>query len=128
MTAIQEPRNGLYYNWESGEAGWGDSLNGDLLDLGISKYLSVTNMTTTVPPGSPTLGDTYVVDTAATGLWAGHDGEVAVWANPVGPGTPTPEWIFLAPNSGWLIFDESSSQLHAHNGTGFSTNGFLFTF
>jgi hypothetical protein len=128
MSEAQEPRNGIYYNWDPSDEGYGTGINLNLLYLGLRLYLSVINMTTSTPPVSPTLGDTYIVAATATGDWAGLEGYIAVWSPGVETGTPSNEWQMLDPNAGWLCFDESTGQLHAHNGSGWSTNGFAFTF
>lgn len=41
----------------------------------------------TAPPASPAEGDVYIVGSAATGLWAGHDQEVAAWVDGA--------WVFI---------------------------------
>src|SRR6266705_3553261 len=38
---------------------------------------AVINNTTSVPPGSPTLGDAYLVAAGATGAWAGKSNYIA---------------------------------------------------
>lgn len=46
----------------------------------------------TVPPGSPAVGDAYIVDAAATGAWSGHDDEIAFFFGGV--------WNFILPTLG----------------------------
>lgn len=43
----------------------------------------------TAPPGTPSVGDAYIVAATATGAWAGHENEIAVWFGGV--------WNFLGP-------------------------------
>lgn len=50
-----------------------------------------------MPPGAPETGARYIVVAAATGDWAGHEVEVALWS---GTG-----WIFLVPQTGWRAWD-----------------------
>jgi len=57
---------------------------------------SVLDKDLTSPPGSPSLGDTYIVGTAATGDWATHDDEIAIWT--------ARGWEFITPGTGWLIY------------------------
>lgn len=40
---------------------------------------SVSSFTTTATPGSPSLGDAYLLPASCTGAWAGHEGGVAVY-------------------------------------------------
>lgn len=45
------------------------------------------------PPGSPSEGDVHGIGTGATGLWAGQDGDVAIYQNG--------GWAFVTPVAGW---------------------------
>lgn len=68
-----------------------------LLDGAVQ--LSVEALDHTVPPVSPLAGATYALGVAATGVWAGHDGECAIWS---GSG-----WRFLAPGEGWWAWNKA---------------------
>ncbi|MDI6026602.1 DUF2793 domain-containing protein [Corticibacterium sp. UT-5YL-CI-8] len=57
--------------------------------------LTVTAKTTT-PPGAPDEGERHLVDTGATGPFAGKDGQIAAWQDGV--------WVFYQPLQGWLAF------------------------
>lgn len=48
------------------------------------------------PPASPAVGDAYLVAASATGLWSGHEDDIATWQ---GLG-----WEFLPPFAGLVIF------------------------
>ena len=71
-----------------------------LLDAVVQ--LSVLDRDLTTPPALPADGDRYIVASAATGLWAGWDLNVATWVDGV--------WMRLMPRTGWLawIADEAS--------------------
>lgn len=58
--------------------------------------LNVLSATATTPPATPDEGDRYLVATAATGDWAGHDTELAVWDNGA--------WLYIAAQTGWVAF------------------------
>lgn len=45
------------------------------------------------PPPSPQSGDRHIVAASASGAWAGHDGEIAVYADAA--------WSFITPLPGW---------------------------
>lgn len=78
----------------------------------------VRSRTTTVPPGSPAEGDTYIVAPAATGAWSGKDGSVAAWLGGA--------WSFTTPAEGWLAYVLDSAELavmQASAWTSFVTNG-----
>lgn len=47
-------------------------------------------------PGTPAEGSRYIVDTGATGDWAGRDGEVALFE--------TNAWRFFVPRAGWRAY------------------------
>ena len=53
------------------------------------------------PPGSPSVGDTYVIGTTPTGDWSGQAGNIAVRSNT--------SWIIIAPYTGAMgwIRDEN---------------------
>jgi len=52
------------------------------------------------PPGGPGDGDRYLIDTAPSGAWATHAGQVAAWN-----GTT---WLYYTPKKGWSIYVESN--------------------
>lgn len=60
---------------------------------------TVINMTVTAPPGSPVNGDAYVVASPATGLFAGHEDDFALWFAEIA------EWLFITPRDGWFTHD-----------------------
>lgn len=65
--------------------------------------LAIIDRDLAAPPGSPTQGDTYLVDTAATGDWSGQDDNLAIWT-----GT---RWVFILPKEGFRgrIIDEAQN-------------------
>ena len=115
MSAKTEPRSGLQYGWDLGEQNWKDGMDATLQWLGrFGVHLSVKNRTTTAPPGSPAAGDTYLVAAAATGAWAGKDGQVAVWS------ASAAAWQFGVPRTGWVAYIEAEAKLAAYTGSGWS--------
>lgn len=60
------------------------------------------------PPASPLEGAAYIIGTGASGVWAGHDGEMAVWQD----GT----WNFHPPQEGWRVWNKAESALVAYVG------------
>jgi len=58
----------------------------EILDLVVQ--LRVQSFDDTDPPAAPVEGHVYVPASGATGAWAGHDGELAVWRDGI--------WQFLA--------------------------------
>jgi hypothetical protein len=74
------------------------TLNQGLRRLDALVQLTVISISNT-PPGSPADGDRYIVGTAPTGAWAGHDEKIAAY---IGGG-----WTYWTPAVGWLAFVQS---------------------
>lgn len=64
---------------------------------------SVVNRTTTTPPGSPTEGATYIVAAGATGVWAGWDGDLALYVDG--------SWYRLEAVQGMRVWDLAADEL-----------------
>lgn len=78
---------------------------------------SVLNVTTAAQPVSPTLGDMYLVATAATGTdWAGKDGQIAVYT--------ARGWAFIVAPIGRLLYAENTGSFWHKNAGGTWTLGF----
>jgi hypothetical protein len=71
--------------------------------------LSVRDRDLTAPPGTPSDGDRYIVAASATGVWAGHAGEIAVHQDGA--------WDFHVPHEGWCCWVEDENSFLIHNGT-----------
>lgn len=78
------------------------TFNEAMLWADILIHLSVKDRDLTAPPGSPADGDTYIVATGGTGLWAGKDLNVAAWINAA--------WKFFPPREGWQAWIEDENQ------------------
>jgi hypothetical protein len=77
---------------------WFDGIPVDMpLELKLSR-LSVADRDLTAPPGSPSVGDTYIPAATATGAWAGHEDDVAIWW--IAPGASAAAWVFHTPETG----------------------------
>ena len=109
MTASTEPRGGLDLGWSSGEDGWGDAMNANLLRLSrLGFHPSVLSATTTAPPGSPVSGSGYIIPSGATGAWAGKTGQVAVWDGSA--------WAYAVPRDGWTMHVDGAGLTTYYNG------------
>jgi hypothetical protein len=60
--------------------------------------LSVLDKDTTAPPTTPSFGDAYLVLAGATGDWASHPDDVAIWT--------ARGWSYVPPEIGALVFVE----------------------
>ncbi|TQV85183.1 DUF2793 domain-containing protein [Exilibacterium tricleocarpae] len=103
MPATQGPGIGLYYGWDFDESGWDQQMTTNLRRLDIFNRATVLDRNLSAPPAMPTDGDTYIVGPAPTGLWAGHENEIAVWRD------AETVWEFYTSPIGkpWYIDDES---------------------
>lgn len=61
------------------------------------------------PPGSPSEGDRYLIDTSPTGAWVGHAEEITEYIDGA--------WEFFTPNEGWAVFIEDVDLLEVYNST-----------
>lgn len=55
------------------------------------------------PPASPTDGLCWLIGSAATGDWAGHDGAIAM--------RQLGQWLFVAPRDGMQCLDKATGQM-----------------
>lgn len=62
------------------------------------------------PPGSPADGAAYVVAAAATGAWAGKEGQIAYWRSSANA------WSFLVPANGWLAWVDDEAKRYSREG------------
>ena len=71
--------------------------------------LAVLDRDQTTPPASPSEGDRHIVAYGATGLWAGWDGDVALWTDGA--------WMRLPARDGWRAWVASEATLVLRIGT-----------
>ncbi|AXX99201.1 DUF2793 domain-containing protein [Profundibacter amoris] len=71
--------------------------------------LMVLAVDQTAPPATPNDGDRYIVPAGATGDWAGHEGDIAVFEET--------SWQFLTPGKGWVGWVDTANELHVFDGT-----------
>jgi len=77
--------------------------NEALLALDALVQPVVASRAVTAPPAAPLLGEAYIVADGASGAWAGHDREIAVWRSGA--------WVFHDPASGWQVYVEDAREL-----------------
>ena len=71
--------------------------------------LSVKDRDLAAAPGSPADGDRYIVASGATGVWAGWDLNIALWADGA--------WLRLPPRTGWRAWVEDEGVLLVYDGS-----------
>lgn len=102
------PNVGLKGGYDPGENGWGDAQNLNLLTLSVLTQGTVIDKVA-AEPGSPTAGDVYLLDeTHAT-----HANAVAVYDGPTGE----EDWVYLDPNPGWLLYNQTEEYYEKFDGT-----------
>ncbi len=74
---------------------------------GLSQ-ITILDITAT-PPAAPAAGDGYGIATGATGLWSGHEGELALYQDGY--------WLFTKPKRGWLAWLESKAWTYYFDGS-----------
>lgn len=85
------------------------TVNEALARLDAVAQMRVISGSLTTPPASPLDGQAYLVPTGASGLWGGHVGEIALFANG--------GWVFLVPRAGWRLWDEGLAAWRMFDGT-----------
>lgn len=117
MAVIIGENLGLGREWDLGETYKNDmDDNLKLLDGVIN--LNIIDRDLTDPPGSPATGDRYIPAATATGTWAGHEDDIAIF-------TIASQWRFITPKSGWLAVIEDEDVLCRFNGS-IWTSGIAF--
>jgi len=61
------------------------------------------------PPGSPSHGDVYLVDTAGSGDWTGYNNYIAYYLNN--------QWKFVVPRDGMRAYMQDTDEYLFYNGT-----------
>jgi len=61
------------------------------------------------PPGSPSHGDVYLVDTAGSGVWVGYNNHIAYYLNN--------QWKFVVPRDGMRAYNQDTDEYLYYNGT-----------
>lgn len=87
------------------------TVNQALVQLDSVIQLNVISRTLTLAPTLPNDGDKYIVATGATGVWAGQDGNLAIYAE------NGSVWRFIAPKTGWTCFSIADNAMYEFTGT-----------
>lgn len=84
----------------------------DGADIDISAVIGLQN----APPGSPVVGDSYIVGTSPTGAWSAHASDLALWT--------LRGWVFAQPGVGQTVYrkdtDGNTQYNEAGNWVGFA--------
>lgn len=83
--------------------------NDALMRLDALVHLVVASRTQTVPPASPAETSAYIVPAGGTGVFAGHQDELAIFEDGA--------WNFLPPRAGWQAWVTDEAEHHVWIGT-----------
>jgi len=83
-----------------------------------TRFFKIVDKDLTAPPGSPTLGDSYIVATGGSGDWAGEDKHVATYT--------ARGWMFTVPVAYDLAAVTDESMVYHYSAGGSWTSGFPF--
>ncbi len=84
-------------------------------DLGIiDAFLqpNVISNVVTVPPGTPSDNDKYIIPSGASGVWAGHTDYISVYS------LTNLLWNFYLPKIGWTIYNQSYPGIFVYTSLG----------
>lgn len=107
MPATKQNNIGLWQGWSPGEDGWGDEMNYNLRSLDTLVQAFVLGILA-APPGSPSDGDTYIVDSGGTGAFSGQDDKIARYDGSA--------WEFYPSKDGWRVFNQADNAYYRHVG------------
>lgn len=79
----------------------------ELAELGL--VASVVSRTVATPPGSPSLGDRYIIGPSPTGAWSGAANSIASW-----DGT---QWLIAPPVLGARVLVDADDSTYAYDGS-----------
>jgi hypothetical protein len=75
---------------------------------GFAGYIQAKSVGDNSPPGSPAEGDIYIVGTAGTGAFSGHNEQVAIYYNAA--------WLFRPPIEGFLVYAQDENAWYKYDG------------
>jgi hypothetical protein len=101
--------------WEQNQSQPHVTVNTALRLLDSLCQLRVLDRDLTAPPGSPADGDCYIPDATATGVWALHEDDVAMYI-----GTA---WVFRTPLEGWRAWVVDEDAVYVYNGAAWVIDG-----
>jgi hypothetical protein len=84
--------------------------NEALIALDALVHLSVMEANRIDPPDAPAEGDRYLLGEAPTGIFAGHDGQIAIFDQGL--------WHFMTPRRGWRTYVEVQDLVLVYDGAG----------
>jgi len=119
---------GVNYEFTLGTNDWKNGFDTSMviLDLMCQGYVIDER---TAEPGSPAVGDSYLLGASPTGTNWGSDtlavqGRIAVFTNVPGQTDGSP-WFYIAPREGFLVYDRTLNRYWTYIGTTWTPGGVL---
>ncbi len=91
------------------------TVNAALSRLDALVQLAVLSRVLATPPATPVDGDRYLLPAAATGVWAGQSGKLALRLEGA--------WVFATPREGWTLWVANEDVLLSFDGTSWIGGG-----
>lgn len=104
MAARTLPNLGLRAFYDLGEDGWKDDQDLGLLKLSVLVQATALDLVDTLP-GAPVDGDVYILDETAVA----NANDIAIYDDAA--------WVYVTPQTGWLIFDQAEAAYRSFDGT-----------
>ncbi len=82
----------------------------------VFNFATALDKDLTTPPGSPTIGNRYLINAASSGAWSGHTKSIAVYT--------ARGWEFEAPTKGKILYLEDESAFYHYTAAGAWAAGF----
>jgi hypothetical protein len=98
------------------QAGAESIYNEGVMRTSVLGALYILDRDDTAPPGSPSNGDVYIPKATATGAWATHEGDLAVYFD---------GWIFISPAAGMFGYIDDEAIWIGYDGTEWLQMDFL---
>ncbi len=96
MTQFTAPGLGLTSGFTTGEDGWGDEYNADMVKLSVVVHCAVLDRVTDLP-GAPTNGDRYLLTGTDDSNSVGETNQIAAYSTALG-------WTYYTPSQGWSVW------------------------
>ena len=114
MAASQLANVTLWHGYTLGDSGWGDNIDFNLRVLDAVVQARVISRVVGTPPATPTEGDMYIVPAGASGAWATHADQLALWqTTPAGVSS----WAIITAKQGWGVYVLDEAVPYTYSGS-----------
>ncbi len=123
---------GASYNFDLGSAGWKPGVDRNFVLLDTFSMGHVISDAVSAEPGSPNVGDAYILPAGLSGAnWATDAGAVenavAVYTNITTGQADDSPWYYITPKEGWLVYNRALNTWRLFTGSAW-VDGEVVTF